>query len=167
MDARCIDIKAMVKDPAYIRDIVLKENYSFTRNETQIDTYFKVKDGRFKFREGVNNELIYYERANTAVRNAEVKVVSDLPTELKPVLEQAMGISCVVEKHREQYEKNNVYVRIDEVKNLGTFLEILCYDKNQGLNLEKQLEKLKKQFNIQNEDLIPESYSDLIMQKEV
>jgi predicted adenylyl cyclase CyaB len=66
----------------------------------------------------------------------------------------------VVEKSRELFTKDNVYVVIDKVKGLGIFLEIEVKDKDEK-NAMKKLIKYKKLFNLKDSDIVNQGYFDL------
>jgi adenylate cyclase class 2 len=60
-----IEIKAKCADHEPIRQILLEKGADFRGTDHQIDTYFKVPNGRLKLREGnIENTLIHYEREN-------------------------------------------------------------------------------------------------------
>ena len=72
----------------------------------------------------------------------------------------------VVDKEREIYFIDNIKIHLDQVKGLGTFLEIEAQsedgDKSEGL-LNRQCVQLMDELGIRNEDLVNESYSDLLL----
>jgi predicted adenylyl cyclase CyaB len=72
----------------------------------------------------------------------------------------------IVDKQRAIYFIGNVKFHIDEVKELGSFLEIEAIGE---YGEEKQLDEQCKYYmdvlQVVNEDLIPESYSDLLLKK--
>jgi adenylate cyclase, class 2 len=73
-----------------------------------------------------------------------------------------------VDKKREIYFIDNVKFHIDEVKGLGTFVEIEAIDKDGTIGkdkLQEQCQSFLELFKIPQTDLISVSYSDLLMQK--
>ena len=72
----------------------------------------------------------------------------------------------IVRKKREIYYIDNVKFHIDEVPGLGSFIEIeagnILVDKTESELLD-QCNFYLKEFGIKEEDLIAESYSDLLM----
>jgi adenylate cyclase class 2 len=72
----------------------------------------------------------------------------------------------IVRKKREIYYIGNVKFHIDEVPGLGSFIEIeagnILADKTESELLE-QCNFYLKEFGIKEEDLIAESYSDLLI----
>jgi len=166
-----IEIKAKCFNPSKIRDILKNKNAEFKGSDHQIDTYFKTNLGRLKLREGnIENHLIYYEREDKeGPKQSEVILLETQPnTSLKEILTKALTILIIVDKEREIYFIDNVKFHIDEVKNLGNFIEIEAIDYEGNLGKEKLLEQCKKYmklFEINEEDLIKNSYSDLLIIK--
>ncbi|MCD4796120.1 MAG: GNAT family N-acetyltransferase [Candidatus Cloacimonetes bacterium] len=168
-----IEVKVRCMKPEIIRNILDQHNADFKGTDHQIDTYFKVPKGRLKLREGnIENSLIYYQR-----KDGEGPKQSDVilfhpqkNSSLKETLSQALGILKIVRKMREIYFINNIKFHIDEVKNLGSFIEIEAIDRNGKIGqkkLHEQCEQYMKLFKVKEEDLIKCSYSDLLLNKEI
>ena len=135
----------------------------------QTDTYYKVAKGRLKLREGnIENNLIYYERNNdTGPKDSHFQLIKiEDAKNLKEVLAKTNGIKTVINKKREIYYIDNVKFHIDEVTNLGSFVEIEAgnmladFSKEQ---LKGQCEQYLQLFEIQESDLINISYSDMLL----
>ena len=72
----------------------------------------------------------------------------------------------IVEKRRRIYFIDNVKFHFDTIVELGTFIEVEAIDKDGSLGIEKlkeQADKYAAFFNIQKEDFIALSYSDLLL----
>jgi predicted adenylyl cyclase CyaB len=85
---------------------------------------------------------------------------------LESLLADTIGIKAIVEKDREIYFIGNVKFHLDQVKGLGQFVEIEAIDINGSIGKEKllsQCEYYLNSFAITREDLIKESYSDMIL----
>jgi adenylate cyclase, class 2 len=166
-----VEIKARCNSPETLRDYLLKNNADFRGTDFQTDTYFNVKNGRLKLREGnIENNLIYYERNNQAGPKSSSFILTKIhdADKLKESLASADGIKVVVKKKREIYYIKNVKFHIDEVDGLGVFLEIEAGNIGADLSkdeLQKQCEFYMKQFEIDEKDLIEVSYSDILMEK--
>jgi adenylate cyclase class 2 len=167
-----VEIKAQCANPAFVRQWLQTMNAEFIGTDFQTDTYFNVIQGRLKLREGnIETNLIFYERDNQpGPKNSQFHLVRVLnPSELKAVLEKSCGIKMVVKKKREIYYIKNVKFHIDEVPGLGSFVEIeagnILADKTEAQLLE-QCNFYLKEFGIKEEDLIAESYSDMMLQLE-
>jgi predicted adenylyl cyclase CyaB len=166
-----IEIKARCYNPQTIRDILSAHHADFRGTDHQIDTYFKVLHGRLKLREGnIENALIYYEREDQeGPKQSTVTLVPTTPgTPLKALLTQALGVLMVVEKHRDIYFIDNVKFHIDDVCDLGTFVEIEAIDYDGSIRsetLRAQCHEFLSLLNIQPGQLVALSYSDLLLHR--
>jgi adenylate cyclase, class 2 len=165
-----IEIKARLADPERIRQVLLSENADFKGTDHQTDTYFMVTSGRLKLREGnIENNLIHYQRENReGPKRAEVTLFrTEAGSPLKDLLVKALGVLMVVDKTREIYFIGNVKFHIDKVRDLGSFVEIEAIDADGTIGKEKLYEQCNhylQLFSIQPGDLVPVSYSDLLLQ---
>jgi len=166
-----VEIKAKCAAPDEIREILKSLGGEYKGKDHQIDTYFKVAHGRLKLREGnIEKNLIQYHRSNQAGPKSsffQLFPVSDSP-QLKAMLSAANGILAVVDKQRDIFFIDNVKFHVDEVKGLGSFVEIEAGDLLKPSTEEAllaQCENYMKLLNISNQDLIENSYSDLILAK--
>lgn len=166
-----IEIKAKCNDHEKIRSVLKSLNADFKGIDNQIDTYFKVNNGRLKLREGnIENFLVFYERENKeGPKQSDVILFkSDPNSSLKEILLTSLGALVVVDKQREIYFIENVKFHIDTVKNLGAFMEIEAIDSDGSFGKEKLMEQCEgylQLFGIPKNDLISVSYSDLLLQK--
>ena len=171
MPLKNVEIKARCSKPGNIRDVLRAEGADFKGKDHQTDTYFKVESGRLKLREGsIENNLIYYDRPDTkSPKPSHIQLISMAhPQKMKSLLTHALGIDVVVKKQREIYFINNVKFHIDIVEKLGDFVEIEAIDKDGSISetkLRKQCEYYMQLFDISVDDLVAESYSNLINQK--
>jgi adenylate cyclase, class 2 len=166
-----VEIKASHDHPNLVREYLQKQDADFKGVDHQIDTYFNVTNGRLKLREGsIENNLIYYKRINEPKAKESQFQLVNIPEAnvLKEVLTQCLGIKIVVKKKREIYFIGNVKFHIDEVADLGSFIEIEASNLHDHVSKErlgKQCDFYIKQFGIKDEDLIAFSYSDMLMAK--
>lgn len=163
-----IEIKAKSDNNEKIRKILKEKNADFKGTDHQIDTYFNVPSGRLKLREGnIENSLIFYRRDNSKeAKQSDVSLFRTQNTEeLKNVLQNALGKLVVVDKKREIYFIDNVKFHLDTVKNLGEFVEIeaIGTKETEKPKLQKQCNYYKELFEIEDKNLIPVSYSDLLL----
>ena len=164
-----IEIKASSVNHAGIREILKSKNAEFKGVDHQVDIYFNVKSGRLKLREGnIENHLIHYNRENkSGPKQSDLILYKPTPgSNLKEILIKALGILVVVEKRREIYFIDNVKFHLDEVNGLGTFVEIEAIDSVGSMEKEKLFKQCNyycKLFKINNEDLVAESYSDMLL----
>jgi len=160
------EIKAKCPDPDKIKNILLSKSAFFKGIDHQIDTYFKVNNGRLKLREGqIENTLIHYKRKNIAgPKKSEVILYKpEVNASLKEVLIAANDVLVVVDKKRGIYFIDNVKFHIDQVEHLGSFVEIEAIGESDYDSLWAQCEMYIKLFDIKDKDLIDCSYSDLLM----
>jgi len=164
-----IEIKAKSLELDRIRDILKSKNADFKGIDHQVDTYFKVNSGRLKLREGnIENHLIYYEREDKSGPKKSLVVLYKYNPDqsLKEILTRSLGVLAVVNKLREIYFIDNVKFHLDNVKGLGYFVEIEAIDEDGSIGSEKLHEQCKyylRLLNISKEDLLENSYSDLVL----
>jgi adenylate cyclase, class 2 len=133
----------------------------------QRDTYFRTTRGRLKLREeeGAAPHLIAYERPDRAgQRQSEYRIVEvERPEELKLALAAALGVEVVVSKLRHLFLWDGVRIHLDEVDGLGEFIEFEAVaSSGSDLSRERaQVARLREAFNLDESDLIGESYCDL------
>src|SRR5205823_14349078 len=94
----------------------------------QLDTYLRCQHGRLKLRETIGvtpAELIWYDRSNEAkFRPSDYRLVAvNDPAGLKAALGAAMGLRGEVRKIRRLMLWGNVRIHLDEVEDLGSFVE--------------------------------------------
>jgi len=125
-----IEIKAKCSDHEPIKQILLANNADFMGLDHQTDTYYQVKSGRLKLREGnIENTWVYYQReSKSGPKQSNVTLYKSKTSTLKEILEQALGVLVVVEKKREIYYIDNVKFHLDKVKKLGSFVEFKAFD---------------------------------------
>jgi adenylate cyclase, class 2 len=173
MDHLNIEIKARCENPQKIRNILAKLGADYWGIDHQIDTYFKVPNGRLKLREGnIENHLIFYERKDDAGPKAsEVSLYeprSGSEPDLREILKNALEVLVVVDKKRHIYKFENVKFHVDQVKDLGSFVEIEVLDDFGTIpkpEMQKQCEHYMKLFKTEEKDLINCSYSDMLLKK--
>ena len=166
---RIIEIKAKEVDAEHVRSVLKNHNAAFVGKDHQIDTYFKVPNGRLKLREGnIEKALIHYHISNQkGPKKSEVALYKpNQESDVKNLLSKALGVLAVVDKYREIYFVENVKFHIDTVKDLGHFVEIEAIDDEDTMELSKlqeQCEYFMTLFRIDEKKLVANSYSDLIM----
>ncbi|MBI9036760.1 MAG: class IV adenylate cyclase [Bacteroidales bacterium] len=162
-----IEIKAQCYDPQKIREVLFNLNTKYIGLDHQVDTYFIVKNGRLKLREGnIENNLIHYDRENiSGPKTSNCLLYKSNPdSSLKEILVKSLGVFKIVEKDREIFFVDNVKIHIDKVKGLGSFVEIEAISKNNDFSKSQLLSQCKhflEILEIKANDLIPYSYSDM------
>ncbi len=165
------EFKAQAADLNSLEKKIQELDPVFIGTDHQVDTYFNVSNGRLKLREGnIENALIWYERKNTmGAKSSRVLLYQHTPDKmLKAILIKLHGIKVVVDKKRKIYFIDHVKFHFDVVTALGTFVEVEAIDRNGDIGIQQlqlDCEKYASVFNIQREDYIPYSYSDLLLKK--
>lgn len=135
--------------------------------ERQIDTYFRVAEGRLKLREtGKRAVLVWYFRPD-ALRSKRSDVIL-LPiagaSATKQTLTNQLGVRVVVDKVRRVYLKQNVRVHLDQVRELGAFVEIEAVGGADDFpRLKWEAEGMAHALGLQPADLVRGSYSELML----
>jgi len=165
-----IEIKAKCSHPDKIRQYLKDNNADYKGTDHQCDTYFIVPNGRLKLRQGnIENNLIFYEREDMAGPKSSSFSLVKIPDaeKLKATLQQALGIWKIVNKVREIYFIGNVKFHIDKVEGIGSFVEIeagnLTMPGMKKEQLQEQCAFYLNAFDIKEEDLMTNSYSDMII----
>lgn len=177
---RNVELKARLRDLAAATQVAQRLATARLGSQRQVDTYFLVaaaasggmgvtRPGRLKLREvaGGEAQLIWYARADQSGPKASDYLIApvDQPEALKLTLVAALGVHAVVDKQREIYLFHNVRIHLDQVMDLGNFLEFEAVlgpscDQRAG---REQVDYLKAEFGISPSDLLDCSYSDLIV----
>ena len=163
-----IEIKAKVRNIEDLRSKI-EDLYNIKAEKIfQVDTFFNIEKGRLKLRTFSNTkgELIYYLRNNSAgpKRSNYFIYKTDNPEELKKLLEISLGIRGVVRKKRLLYLVENTRIHLDEVEELGSFLELeVVLNPEQNENEGKQIAKgFMRKLELDEKDLIDLAYIDLL-----
>ena len=169
MNILSIEIKAKVANLTRIAALLQSKNARFVGEDHQIDTYFKVADGRLKLRQGnIENSLIRYHRPESLELKRSAVLLQKLPTDneaLRQILTESLGLFKVVEKKRKIYFIDNVKFHLDEVLGLGTFVEIEALDLGQDKTeqeLAAQCDYYIDFLGLDRGRFVDKAYSDLI-----
>jgi len=164
-----VEIKASCPDLSAARKIITGLNANYIGLDHQIDHYFKTRRGRLKLRWGtIEKSLIFYRRPNQkGPKISQIKLYrTEQPEILNDLLAAALEPLISVDKQREIYFINNVKIHLDNVHLLGTFIEIEAIDQDGQFTeaeLYTQCQSLMTKLNIPEDNLIRESYSDMLL----
>ena len=165
---RNVEIKARVRDLPAVRRAVEAIADGPPALLIQSDTFFEVPRGRLKLRAFADGtaELISYQRSDVGgpreSRFAKAPV-SD-PAALAAVLGGALGAAGVVLKRRTFYRRGPTRIHLDEVENLGSFLEleVELSDGQSAADGERTARELMATLGIAEDDLVAGAYVDLL-----
>lgn len=165
-----IEIKAKCFHPQKVEAFLVSASAVFKGTDLQKDTYFNVPNGRLKLRQGnIENNLIFYNRNNQkGPKQSDFQLIPIKDAiAMENLLTEALGRKVVVEKKRKIFFLHNIKIHLDEVPQLGSFVEIEASNlSNPSLSIEQlhtQCADLMQHFEIKNEDLIENSYSDMLL----
>jgi homotetrameric cytidine deaminase len=170
--ARNVELKAHDPDPARTLARALDAGADDRGLLRQRDTYFGVPHGRLKLREEDPGgaTLIAYERPDAAsarVSTYRLVPVPD-PEALRDALAAAAGVRVVVVKRRHLLMWETVRIHLDEVRGLGSFLELEAVAQP-GSDLQRerdQVARLREVLDIRDAALREGSYADALMAAE-
>jgi predicted adenylyl cyclase CyaB len=166
------NLRARLADPAAARQTAERLCGGEAEIQRQTDTYFDCARGRLKLREidGVGAQLIWYERPDLPEPKGSDYLLTPIlePGVLRQTLVSALGIRGVVRKTRRIYLFQNVRIHLDEVDGLGSFLEFEAVLDSQTDDAvgRRQVEELRREFDIGAGDLLTGSYSDMLFRLE-
>lgn len=162
-----VELKARYEDLGKARALLSGAERVGTFRQT--DTYFSVGDRRLKLRavDGKpDGQLVYYERPDRGGVKESLVLLADLPdaATVLAILRRVFPPVAEVRKTREIYRLEGVQVHLDAVDGLGKFIEFekVVSDDAERAAGQAQLESLVRYFQIDPEDLMASSYSDLV-----
>jgi homotetrameric cytidine deaminase len=159
---RNLEIKARDADPRRTLEAALALGAEDRGELTQRDTYFQGARGRLKLREQTPGEpeLIQYRRPDEpGPRTSEFRRVPVAEAEaLREALAAGLGTLVTVAKRRRLLLADDVRIHLDDVDDLGTFIELEAPEDG---DQDAKVERLREALDIG--ELIPGSYSDLLL----
>ena len=169
--AQNVEIKARVIDPVIFRKSAAELTGSHGEVIQQTDTFFCAPHGRLKLRDfgDGRGELIRYHRPDAngpKISNYAISETPD-PEGLALLLAVALGVQGIVKKKRTLFMAGRTRIHLDEVQNLGWFmeLEVVLAEGESAEEGEIETHRLMKQLGIGETDLVQGAYLDLIAGK--
>ncbi len=164
-----LEIKATCSNVVRARETARSIGARFLWTRQQIDTYFPVSHGKLKLRETESHaELIAYSRSEQSearLSHYQITPVSD-PAGLLHILEQSLGIDCIVQKQRSLYLWHTVRIHLDQVETLGSFIEFeaVLTPHASVTRSRHYLDRLYSAFDLGREHTIGCGYYELLKQ---
>ncbi|MFW6163349.1 MAG: class IV adenylate cyclase [Planctomycetota bacterium] len=166
---RNIELKARCPDLARAEAVCRDLGAAFQWTRRQTDLYFRVADGRLKLRieEPGGATLVRYHRPDQAAAREsryDLTPVPD-PAATLALLERRHSLLVRVVKTRTLYLLGHIRIHLDRVEGLGTFLEfeaVMTPDRDVAAT-HARLTGLRAAFGVRPAELIPRSYSDLLL----
>ena len=163
-----IEIKARATNMAEQREVARELAGSVGQLLVQTDTFFNTPNGRLKLRELPNGtgELIYYERSDEtgpAQSKYFLHPVDDIE-QTREMFTAALGVRGIVRKKRRLFQVGQTRIHIDEVRDLGGFieLEVVLRPGQLGADGVRIATELMGKLAIRGDDLVSEAYIDLL-----
>ena len=163
-----IEIKARVADPARQRTLAERLAQSPPTVLRQEDTFFPCAHGRLKLRQlsESHGELIAYHRADVSgTKQSDYLIYSTTtPATLRATLASALGTGVVVTKTRLLFMVGQTRIHLDEVENLGSFLEleVVLADNQDSGEGHRIAREIMAALEVAETDLIECAYADLL-----
>jgi cytidine deaminase len=159
------ELKATDSDPAASAARVAALGATDEGVLLQRDTYFRSRHGRLKLREqdGTGAELIAYRRGDSldAASSDYLLVPAIDPAGLAQALDRSLGTAVVVTKRRRLFLWENVRIHLDDVDELGAFVEIEIVEPDE--RAPGQMARLREALGIEDSALVAVGYSDLLL----
>lgn len=166
-----IEVKARVRDLAALSSRARELSDTPVEVIPQVDTFFATDKGRLKLRELAPDraQLIYYERPDQdgPKRSDYYLCETAEPAALRGVLARALGVRGTVKKVRRLYIIGQTRVHLDEVADLGDFmeLEVVLRPGQSDEEGHRVAEHLLQELGIGHQDLMDAAYMDLLEKK--
>ncbi|PQO31150.1 adenylate cyclase [Blastopirellula marina] len=164
--ARNIEIKARLSQRSELEDRIVPIADSGPIVLEQIDQFYRVPEGRLKLRQinGEHAELIFYCRSESAgpktSNYSRVPIVH--PEQLSQLLTLALEPVGIVKKTRTLYLIGQTRIHLDEVEDLGSYLELeVVLDPSQTETEGEAIAlQLMQKLSIDQADLVEGAYID-------
>ena len=160
---RNLELKALDPEPQRTLEQALALGAHDEGTLHQRDIYFHAVTGRLKLREQLDPpgiaELISYvrpDRPDARISSYRVIPIAD-PQELAEALNDVLGIRTVVEKRRRLLIHHDTRIHLDDVDDLGTFVELESTERD-----ERRVQELREALAITDERLIARGYANML-----
>jgi predicted adenylyl cyclase CyaB len=166
--ARNIEIKAHIPSVAALLERAAALADEGPIEIRQDDTFFECRSGRLKLRTFASGEgeLIFYRRSDEhgPKESFYVRTPSAAPDSLRETLALAYGVVGRVRKNRTLFIAGRTRIHLDNVENLGHFLElevVLREDESTDVGV-REAHELMQRLGVTPSQLIDRAYVDLL-----
>lgn len=124
-----LEFKAELRNPDVARAVCRTIGAQNVGVVHQVDTYFRIPQGRYKKRESVIEgqkqaiQYIYYDRTDRTMPKLNHYTLYTEQQAMQRFGLNPMPIAAVVRKRREMYRLDAITIHLDEVEGLGRFIE--------------------------------------------
>ena len=173
-----IEIRAKISNTKNIQNLLSQIGAKLVKEVSQIDRYYgaiclyKKLGYTFLLRVRYQGKKAFLTYKGAKQKKAgvweEYEFPITEPSQMENMLSE-MGLDLVIEvhKHRLEYTLNNFAICIDEIKGLGTFVEVELQtsDKTSTTQAKAKIQDLLTKLNINKESIIHEGYVTLLLKK--
>lgn len=165
---RNVEIKARVNDLQMLQARIRQIAENPAEIIDQEDIFFPVASGRLKLRilAPDQGQLIFYERIDdTGPKTSHYQIApTGVPRALQAVLTAAYGAGPTVRKRRFLYLVGRTRIHLDQVENLGDFieLEVVLGETEDVASGQVEAQQLLDRLEITSDQLIAGAYVDLL-----
>ena len=167
--------KAILKNKQKVMEYIKAKGFAASKHSHQIDTYFSKPnredfiDKYLRIRQDLinkKNSIDYHiVRSDTATEEFESDI-DDAEVLMHILKGVGMELLCVVDKDRHTFCKDKILIVIDNVKDLGDFIEIEV-DADNEKDAEKIIYDIFAKLEINTDDIISgKGYPDLLLDKQ-
>lgn len=163
-----LELKVRLEDHSDILNRVKEINAELRGELNQTDVYYKYKNGLLKLRlENGNQTLIKYLRnEGSGDRWSDYQLISMEKNDAREYLKDILEEETVVEKRRFLYMYDNTRIHIDNVKGLGTFVELETLVLNGKTDAAERFDRIVTLLDLNRKGEIRKSYRDLMLEQE-
>lgn len=163
-----IEIKVPIKNLKVTLNRIKKLQAERIYSSQQTDVYFQNEKGRLKVRDSNGEKsVIYYDRIEDSRERWSkfhfIKV--DEPNEWVKFFDLFLERLITVKKHRTLFQYKNTRIHVDQIKNLGNFIELETKMNSSKKTARKEFDFLCKYLELDKGEQILNSYSDMILNK--
>ena len=168
------EIKAYCPDFEPVRKILRDVEATFVEAKEQVDYYYHLPavgnaEGtrRLKLRveNGKKQLIYYYDVQETNDRVSRFQLWDMCESQIREVLDAALGIRVIVRKRRELWVKENIIFNLDTVEDVGQIFEVEAQQED-GYDIEVQVGECRRLFGPYLGSRIANSNEELVVKSE-
>lgn len=165
--AQNLELKIKLDSPELVESILGKNKVQLSELLKQKDIYYSIENGLLKLRvEGDKYYLIKYLRNESGTnRWSNYEIIQLTNGKVEKFLSDIFTVETTVTKTRKLYWLLNTRIHIDEVENLGNFLELETIVEGNQKDAKNRFDKVVELLNIDLSRQIKCSYRDLLLEK--
>lgn len=161
-----LELKIKIDSFKEFENILNKNKAEYKGVIKQKDIYYKFNNGLLKLRiENDTYTLIKYIRNEKNKRWSNYELLELKGKNPEKYLNEILIKEVVVEKKRKLYLFNNTRIHLDDVRNLGKFLELETLLISDRKDATQRFNDIKLLLHIENEKEIRKSYKILLLNK--